>query len=65
MTDFTGEEMRAIILRSLNANAARMRRKLKRQQARKAALAGPVAQHARDGDAAPAAPVRARDRSGG
>jgi hypothetical protein len=29
MTDFTDEEMHAIILRSLNENAARMRRKYK------------------------------------
>lgn len=44
MTDFTGEEMRTIILRSLNANAARMRRKLKRQAARAAATASAATQ---------------------
>lgn len=60
MTDYTDEEMRNIILRSLNENARRMRRKyrrlLRRQQ--RDGMAGT------ERDASGAGPVRVRDRSG-
>lgn len=66
MTDFTSEEMQAIILRSLNANAARMRRKLKRREASAAAKAARAAATI-SGNASksrPAAEIMARGRSG-
>ena len=61
MTDFTGEEMMAIILRSLNANAARMRKKYKLKRERPAAQAT-GARKPRGGT--PATPEMALDRSG-
>ena len=62
MTDFTDEEMLQIILRSLNENAPRMRRKLKRQRARAAAREA-VAVDRNPNDAAPALPATALGRS--
>jgi hypothetical protein len=64
MTDFTGEEMRAIILRSLVENAARMRKKYKLKRYRPPEPDGTAISRRKRPSKPMAIPVATRGRSG-